>query len=66
MKIFSTLEGKSFYIMHEESLFPLDTLALDRLWSYTAAFINLAACRTIHEPAANPAVWPIFQLLFGP
>jgi hypothetical protein len=26
----------------------------------------LAACRTIHEPAANPVVWPIFQLLFGP
>jgi hypothetical protein len=26
----------------------------------------LAACRTIHEPAANPAVWPIFQLLLGP
>jgi hypothetical protein len=27
---------------------------------------RLAACRTIHEPAANPAVWLIFQLLFGP
>jgi hypothetical protein len=27
---------------------------------------SLAVCRTIHEPAANPAVWPIFQLLFGP
>jgi len=25
---------------------------------------NLGGCRTIHDPAANPAVWPIFQLLF--
>ncbi len=27
---------------------------------------TLAGCRTIHEPAANPAVWPIFQLHLGP
>ncbi len=27
---------------------------------------SLAASRTIHEPTANPAVWPIIQLLFGP
>jgi hypothetical protein len=29
-------------------------------------FLQLAVCRTIHEPAANPVVWPIFQILFGP
>ncbi|WP_367401603.1 PIN domain-containing protein [Geoalkalibacter halelectricus] len=25
----------------------------------------LGGCRIIHEPAANPAVWPGFRLLFG-
>ncbi|MGE4491301.1 MAG: phage integrase N-terminal SAM-like domain-containing protein [Syntrophotalea sp.] len=27
---------------------------------------GLGGCRTIHAPNANSAVWPIFQLLFGP
>jgi multidrug efflux pump subunit AcrB len=28
--------------------------------------VGLAACRTIHEPVANPAVWPISKLFLGP
>ncbi len=41
-------------------------LVAHQLREQGVAISYLAACRTFHEPAANPVDWPIFQLLFAP
>ncbi len=58
-----SLGGRVFFI--DPTAVAIDEL-IDYLECQPVLFDGLGDCRTIHEPAANPADWPRSQLLFGP